>query len=530
MVGLWIVGALLMAGLAFTLGGKVGARPTHRSPSRPPALPSVAAALVPPAGAALLTAADEAPVDGLAAVVREAKLELQNAELRLILDTVDQGFLMVQLDGRLLPERSKIVTSWFGPLPPGASFWDVVEQIEPRSRAWAKHGWQQVVAGLLPLEAALAQLPTRLRRERQYFEIAYHPVVRDEALQRVVVVLTDVTQSVERQKTLGEQRDFSILVERFVKDRRGFLEFWSEASRLFERLIRPSAASTGTEARRDLHTLKGSLSFLGLLQLASACHDLEDALRERSGDELSEAERKELAEAWGALATRIAPLLERDEDTFDVSAADHARLAQAVAEGRPQRELVELVGDLKLRPTAGRLAWARDHLKRVTRQLGKTPPEVTLLDHGVRLPVGSFSAFWNVFVHVLNNAADHGVESDEARRARGKPVPARVALATELQGSELIVEVRDDGPGIDWDKLRQRARELQLPHDGHEALVQALFMDGLSSTAEVSEVSGRGVGLAAVRSVVNAVGGAIEVVSAESAGTCLRIRLPLPHR
>ena len=127
---------------------------------------------------------------------------------------------------------------------------------------------------------------------------------------------------------------------------------------------------------------------------------------------------------------------------------------------------------------------------------------------------------------MLSNAADHGIEPDEERRAAGKAVPANVSLSTSISNGELIVEVSDDGRGIDWERVRALAAARGLPHRTQADLEQALFSDGFSLKERVTEVSGRGVGLAALRNVVSALSGDCELTSRTGEGVSWRFRFP----
>jgi two-component system chemotaxis sensor kinase CheA len=144
----------------------------------------------------------------------------------------------------------------------------------------------------------------------------------------------------------------------------------------------------------------------------------------------------------------------------------------------------------------------------------------------LRVPAAPWAPFWSIFSHVLNNAVDHGLESDEQRRSSGKPVPGSIELSIGTTGSEIIVEVRDDGGGIDWERVREQAAARKMPHQTRADLERALFTDTFTTRDRVSQVSGRGVGLTAVQHVVNAMGGRIELESERGVGTIWRFRFP----
>jgi len=127
--------------------------------------------------------------------------------------------------------------------------------------------------------------------------------------------------------------------------------------------------------------------------------------------------------------------------------------------------------------------------------------------------------------HLVRNAVDHGVETPDERRRNGKPPMARVRLAAFQSGSQVVIEVSDDGRGIDRTALIAKAREAGLATDIDPLLL--IFEPGLSTAAEVSNVSGRGVGMDVVRANVESLGGKIEIESEPGVGTTVRVRLPL---
>jgi len=135
--------------------------------------------------------------------------------------------------------------------------------------------------------------------------------------------------------------------------------------------------------------------------------------------------------------------------------------------------------------------------------------------------------------HLLRNAVDHGIETPDVRRAAGKPAAATLLLEARHHAGMLLVRVTEDGRGIDTDGLRKRIVERGLSEpaiverlDGAE-LYDFLFLPGFSTAASVTEVSGRGVGLDVVQSMVHEVGGAVRVESVPGRGTTFELQLPV---
>jgi two-component system, chemotaxis family, sensor kinase CheA len=133
-------------------------------------------------------------------------------------------------------------------------------------------------------------------------------------------------------------------------------------------------------------------------------------------------------------------------------------------------------------------------------------------------------------IHLIRNAVDHGIESPEARAAAGKPVEARLTLKAGHQGGDFVLRVEDDGAGLSYEKLRQKGTALGFLSQGEaskERLTELIFLPGFSTADKVTEVSGRGVGLDAVKRKILALKGSIQVESREGQGTAFIFRIPL---
>ena len=133
--------------------------------------------------------------------------------------------------------------------------------------------------------------------------------------------------------------------------------------------------------------------------------------------------------------------------------------------------------------------------------------------------------------HLLRNALDHGVESRAARVAAGKSETGEISLTVRQAGNEVMIELADDGGGIDLARVRERARELGLvapdaqPTDAQ--LVECIFRPGFTTASRVTQISGRGVGMDVVRADITALGGRVEVSTREGHGTTFTLYLPL---
>ena len=157
-------------------------------------------------------------------------------------------------------------------------------------------------------------------------------------------------------------------------------------------------------------------------------------------------------------------------------------------------------------------------IRQLATRLGKEV-DPSIIDHRLRLPGAEMRSFLGVLVHVVRNSVDHGIESPSERVRAGKPRAGRVSIESRMDGSAFVIAVEDDGRGIDWEAIRQRARLRGLPAATEQDLEEALFVDGITTREAVTDVSGRGVGLSAVRQICRQLGGTVRVRSQRGQGT-----------
>ena len=166
--------------------------------------------------------------------------------------------------------------------------------------------------------------------------------------------------------------------------------------------------------------------------------------------------------------------------------------------------------------------------RRITKELARranlTSPQLTVIK--ILEQIG------DPLVHVIRNSVDHGLETPDERRASGKDETGQLTLRASHEAGRVVIEVADDGKGLDAEALKRKALEKGLiTHDAaagmsDEAAFQLIFMPGLSTAAKVTDVSGRGVGMDVVRSNVRNLQGTIDIRSKRGQGTSLIVRLP----
>lgn len=454
---------------------------------------------------------------------RTAELAKRNRDMRLVLDNVDQGFVTLSPDGVMALERSRVLDDWFGATTRAITFWDF---LSPHSRAFAvtlRLAWDQITDGFLPLDIAVDQLPSQLVLPHKTFSLRYLHFGKDGQMEGVLVVIADVTQKLAQEREEREQAELMQGFKRLMLDRSGFSNFLREATEMVARICETDVCDSAP-LRHTLHTLKGNAGTMGLLVVARLCHALEDQLSE-SGV-MSRETTEELSMRWAAIRQHIAIFTGGDtQPVIQIPHAEYSALVSRLSAGAHEDVLNELL-NWQLEPISQGFTRLAEHAQALANRLGRGGLNVVIEPGDIRIDPDTWAPFFSNLVHAVRNAVDHGIETPDERVAAGKPKKGTLSFKAEAGPNSLTLEVSDDGRGIDWAAIAQKAESLGLPAGSKQELFQALMHDGLSTKREISEISGRGVGMGALSQRVRDMGGAIDVRSSAGAGTTWVMRFP----
>ena len=468
---------------------------------------------------------------------RTEELAARNRDMRLVLDNVNQGFLTISEDGVLAQEHSAIVETWFGPYEAPLAFWDYIGRSDRNFADMFQLGHDALQEDVLPRQLCLDQLPARLRVGERDFSFTYRSLGDDAAFlgeevtssgrrpkRGVLIVVNDVTAQLLRARQESEQAELMAMFHGFTADRTGFLSFFEEATRMLEALREGSADLT--TRKRLYHTIKGNAGLAGFGAVAQLCHEAEDQLAE--GDAAGVAAVLEaLGARWAVLQSTLAELMrERGRDVIDVHARELDEVLRALR-GAVPAAIWDRMADWRLEPAERPLTRLAEYARSLAQRLGRGELDLVVESNGLRLDPHHWSGLWSELVHVVRNAVDHGLERVEDRSAAQKPARPRLRLATKAVGDQLIIEIEDDGRGIDWAAVRRAAGAKGLPTETIDDLTNALLSASVTTRDVVTTTSGRGVGLSAVRQRVDALGGHIKLATAPGQGTLFQLSFPL---
>lgn len=480
------------------------------------------------------------------------------ADIHAMLHGVPQGILTIEAGGTVHPQVSehlKVImeTDDFA----GRSLMAVVFEASGLSA----DGLSQVDAAIAACLGEDAMnfdfnahlLPTEIQKTLpsgavKVLDLNWSPMVGDDGLiHRLLLCVRDVTElRALARAAQAQQRELSLIGEILAVRQERFEEFLQGSMALFEEnaaLIAHGDAATD-EARseaigllfRNMHTVKGNARTHGLMSLADAVHHIEDAYdRLRQGEIAWNTDQlvRELTDGHAVLQEyarinetklgRRGPGRRGEVEKFLLVPKEQVGRMIAVLERAEGGDPSQWQGGLhQARAWLRRLGTERledilspvlDSLPDLARELQKPEPVVVIHDRGIALHSQVAGLLRNVFMHLCRNALDHGFEPEADRVALGKPAHGRIDLAVDLGPEGLSLVLGDDGRGLALAKVRAKAvAQSLIDADAlldDASLARLVFEPGFSTAASVTGISGRGVGMDAVKALIEGEGGRI---------------------
>ncbi len=288
------------------------------------------------------------------------------------------------------------------------------------------------------------------------------------------------------------------------------------------------------QLKRDLHTLKGTLATSDFKELASQLHELESLIEAQGLSDSSVPQKwQSIVQGWSQETTDIENVLglSQRRNRYSIESSKFNRLYRH-ADQQKDQQLEAILLDCLRQPPQQVFARYDDYVKSIANKLEKKVRLIFTPDSS-ELALFEVQKLDAAFNHILRNCVDHGIEDPEQRTLHGKDPIGKVkwGVYRKTNGNIHFV-IQDDGQGVNANKLAQKAVESGLwtaadaQNASEQDKVELLFMPQLSSRDEITELSGRGVGMDAVKDLVEKLGGTILVRSEPGAGTRFEIEVP----
>jgi two-component system chemotaxis sensor kinase CheA len=460
--------------------------------------------------------------------VLEAEVARRTEAIKTILDNVTFGFLVVNRDLIVQPESTQSCLRLFGADKVEGVHLGTLLHLGDRARLGFILSADQVFEDVIPTDAAIAQMQRKFPMKNGRVLQVEAGVIRGKAgdVTGLLLTISDITAL---EAATRESNNNRTLVS-ILKQRESFRSFVLEAKQQLEAARRAVASQNQTLARHALHTIKGNSASYGLDDVVEMIHTIEDASTLEAGDvdQVAAALRKFLDVNERVLELKYEEI---GDEGFAVTREQMSNLRSLISTipGNQASELRRWTARVLRKPAWQVLGPVEDFSHKLADRLGKSI-QFELTGGDTTVDVETVRPVFQVLTHLIRNAVDHGIEGPLERKKK----PLRGVLQVEVaeKPHAYVLRCHDDGRGVDTEALGRRAVELgfltpeALASMDGAARVQLVFVEGLSSARVTTSISGRGVGMSAVRAAVEKVGGKIEVESIPGIGTTFHVIIP----
>ncbi|MEO0443583.1 MAG: GAF domain-containing protein, partial [Pseudomonadota bacterium] len=394
-------------------------------------------------------------------------------------------------------------------------------------------------AHLLPREIVLVMENTS---QQKILELDWSPIVYEDSVDKLMVTMRDVTSLRSLQEEAKHQRqELAIIGQLLAVEAQVFQNFITSAHGFVEQshtIVRETHERSDTAINsilRNLHTLKGNARTYGLSYITDCVHELESDYHRIRDNQQACWESKILAadlEGLQQIVTRYDTInqtkLQRNKIEKQPK-VDSATVLQTIESIELENlnqttagQLANLYFDLlafEAKTLTTIIADLPQSMASIAEKLDKPLPTIKFSGENLYIKYPLHDTLRHIFTHVLRNAIDHGIETPEERQDHNKPTAGTITIHLSRTPKHWVIAIADDGRGLSMQQLLEKARTMGITseHDqlNHQDTANLIFFPGLSTAKTVSLVSGRGVGMDAIKTFAEEHGGQVELVLAE---------------
>lgn len=391
----------------------------------------------------------------------------------------------------------------------------------------------------------LTEMVIKMDDDREkILELDWDPIISESGeVDKLMVTVRDVTElKALEAEAEGQKRELAIIGEILAVDAAKFSDFLSSAEGFLAECRQLIEANTNKDLDviaglfRSMHTVKGNARTYGLSQVTDIVHEVESTYDElRKNEDVEWNQAKLLEELSGAediigkYAVVFREKLGRDGDAAGIS-LDPERVAtwleniKALTSSDMNQDVKGVVSEaynmlmsMEVKPLPEVISDVIQSANSLAEQLGKGKPIIEIDNAGLLIKTHAHTTLNNIFMHVFRNAMDHGIEGIEEREQKGKSASGKITVDVTPAEDGANLAIRDDGRGIAISRIYKMAvekgiYEADAPKPSAAEIANLIFSSGFSTADAVTDVSGRGVGMDAVKGFLEKEGGSIEVI------------------
>lgn len=462
-----------------------------------------------------------------------------NKMMKALLDSLNQGFFIFYKDGSCSPIYSKACLDILETDPSDKTIWEVLNLKSEKVQGF--QNWMQTLfSEMLPFEDLAPLGPvTRPHSQNKNISLQYFPIRNAETqIEAVVCVATDISDLVAAQKQAEMDRAKAESILKMVQHKKQIELFFNETKKDFKKILEVTNSSHFTEHAEEilrfLHTLKGGAASFSYINLKEKCHQAESYFVENK-DTFSSKNKSDFKTQLLEIQQSFTSSVKDYENMFgkissvktiDIALADFDMLLEKASSTLLKSEFTE---KYLCEPVIDHISHYEQIISQTALSLNKKIKPLEISGADVKIPKQRFDSLFQVLIHALRNSVDHGIEDSEKRLQQGKSAEGQITFSVHKSSSHLKIVLKDDGKGIDPEKIRKKLLQAQSPlaNQSNEEIIYRIFDPQFSTKQEVTEISGRGIGMDAILSEINHLKGTIKINTKIHQFTEFVIEVPL---
>lgn len=481
---------------------------------------------------------------------RTAELKSANDFIQAMIDSLDQGLFVFDKDLKCSNIYTKACETLFDRSPENSDFMSVLQLGEDQKSKITK--WADILfSEMIPFESASMLGPkekvfgTDIKDDNyKMLKLHYHPMRNDEQkISNVVVVATDKTDEMRAVEENKKKERYVEMIFKILGSKKQFISFTEEVEDFIASLdeILISDPPRLDEAMLVYHSLNGGFGMYGvdfMVDLARECEQYVVDLKkvEHMDETIKEnliLDRDKLKETYEKFKQEIFTALSIHSDQIEIDQALLIYINDLV-QASNDRELKYIFEEKIMKvPVEELLTPYKELLSSLAIKLDKEFLPLKIFNGDTRIDPNKFQEFFAMLVHLFRNCADHGIEVPSKREETGKSSAGTIAVHAQLdnEGKKLKLVIEDDGAGINPERIRNKLFENNPENEAafsetDQEIIYHIFDQDFSTAEQVTTISGRGVGMSAIKELVDRMGGQLIVESQVGVGSKFIFELP----
>lgn len=471
-----------------------------------------------------------------------------------LLDNSDEGFLSFGPDMKVESEFSAECAAMLGTNDiADADIYDLLFPHDEYLQDLFIGGVTQVFASddIYFAELFIGLLPKESTVHGKHLNLKYKLIEKN----HIMVITSDVTEKRKLEEAVAKERDKLSFVITVIKDKHSTFDTIDSFKAFRKNLLPEIIANTDdteiilSEIYKETHTYKGVFSQLKFPKTPDCLHEIEDKLsRLKSAGIIDKEILQNMFNAGmckDALKQDIETVIENvGKDFFkhngmvDINikkvkeiegfAKDILKKTSKLSADKNTTDMLEALSRLSYVPFVKLLQRYEEYTNELAKRLDKEVAPLKIKGGEFPVDASRYKEVAKNMVHLFRNCIDHGIEDAETRTEYNKPIPAKITCHIKESKKNITVKVCDDGRGIDVAKLRAKLGKAAQKLDD-DAVLSMIFEDSISTKEEITDLSGRGVGLPALKKAVQKLKGEIGLKTKLHEGTCFKLVIPKSH-